>query len=254
MKLIDTNVHLHRWPFRRLRYDEPGALVKNLKRLGITEAWTGSYDALLHRDVAAVNSRLSEECSRHPILKPFGTVNPSLPDWKEDLRRCAEEHKMRGIRLYPNYHGYDLMDDRFRDLLSLASERGLLVQVAVMMEEERTQHPLVRVPHVNTAPLVELLKEMPQARVMLLNCFRAVRGGLLLKLVATERVWFDISTVEGRAGIGRLKKRVPVGQLVFGTHAPLYIAESSLLKLKESELPDSDTEAIRGRNAGRLLG
>lgn len=250
--MIDTNIHLHHWPFRRLALDNPEALVQKLKQLGVTEAWAGSYDALFHRDVAAVNRRLTEECFRHPLLKPFGTVNPSLPDWEEDLRRCAEEHRMSGIRLYPNYHGYELSDFRFRRLLNLAAARGMVVQIAVMMEEERTQHPLVRFPHVNTAPLVDLLKAEPAARVMLQNCFRAVRGGLLLKLVATEQVWFDTSTIEGMAGIGRLLKQLPGKRLVLGSHAPLYIPESSILKLRESELAPQQLDAIRLGNAQDL--
>lgn len=249
MALIDTNIHLHRWPFRRLALDGTDLLVQNLKRLGVTEAWAGSYDSLLHRDVAAVNIRLFEECARHPMLKPFGTVNPSLPDWEEDLRRCAEVHQMPGIRLYPNYHGYELSDDRFRKLLNLATDRGMIIQIAVMMEEERTQHPLVRLPHVHTAPLIDLVKDNSAARVMLQNCFRAVRGGLLLKLAATEQIWFDTSTIEGMAGIGRLLKQISAERLAHGSHAPHYIPESSVLKLRESELSAKQLGLIRWGNA-----
>ena len=251
MPLIDTNVHLSRWPFRRVANDDTTGLARKLKQLKITEAWAGSFDALLHRDLSAVNERLIEECRRHGegILKPFGSVNLSLPDWEEDARRCAEVYRMKGIRLYPNYHQYKLEDPRFRKLLAMAADRGLIVQIAVMMEEERTQHPLMRLAHVNPAPLIGLLKEIPKARVVLQNCFRAVRGGLLLKLQSTRRVWFDISTLEGMAGIERMLQLLPVDRLVFGSHAPFYIIESALLKLRESRLSETQVNAISFKNA-----
>jgi predicted TIM-barrel fold metal-dependent hydrolase len=159
---------------------------------------------------------------------------------------------MKGIRLYPNYHQYDLTEARFKKLFAMAAARGLLVQIAVMMEEERTQHPLARVPLVDTAPLLDMLKQTPKARVMLLNCFRAVRGGLLLRLQATRRVWFDLATLEGMAGIGRMLRQLPADRLVFGTAAPFYIPESAVLKLKESKLTQAQLDAITFKNAEEL--
>src|SRR6185295_6640718 len=139
---IDTNVYLGRWPFRRLAFDESAALVEKLKSRGVTQAWVGSFDGLLHRDLAAVNQRLADECQRpgFEMFRPFGSINPILPDWEDDLRRCHEMHRMLGIRLHPNYHGYSLEDARFAELLRQASERELIVQLALSMEDERTQH------------------------------------------------------------------------------------------------------------------
>ena len=61
--LVDTNVSVMAWPFRRLKYERTESLVAKLRRHRIREAWTGSYEALFHNNIAHVNSRLSEECN-----------------------------------------------------------------------------------------------------------------------------------------------------------------------------------------------
>ena len=95
--MIDVNVTLSRWPFRRLAADEPAALVAALRKRDVTEAWAASFDGIFHKDLAAANARLAKDCRTYGegMLLPFGSVNPKLPDWQEDLRRCHEEHRMR---------------------------------------------------------------------------------------------------------------------------------------------------------------
>ena len=232
--MIDTNVYLSRWPFRRLPADETPELVARLRRAGITQAWAGSFDALLHKDIGGVNARLADECRRRGegLLIPFGTVNPSLPDWEEDLRRCHEEHRMPGIRLHPNYHGYGLDDAAFARLLAMAAERRLLLQVALRMEDVRTQHPLVRVPDLDPAPLSKL--SVPGSRLMVLNTSRAPAG-----------LAFDIAMIERAGGVAQ----VGTERACFGSYSPFFILEAALLKLKESAVDVSVLDA----NARRLL-
>lgn len=251
-ELIDVNVSLGQWPTRRVHGDEPRDLVRLLRSHDVTEAWAGSLDGLLHKDIAAVNDRLAERCRKHGrgLLKAVGSVNPTLPNWEEDLRRCAEVHEMRGIRLHPNYHGYQLDAPVFEELLHAASGAKLFVQIAITMEDERMMHPQLQVPHVDAAPLVYVKS---QANIVLLNAFRAVRGDVLQKLVEHTNLKFDISWIEGLAGIERILKTIPIDRLLFGSHAPLFYYDSALLKLEESALTDEQLDAIRFKNASTLL-
>jgi len=253
--LIDVNVNLSRWPLRRLRGDDTAALVAMLRRQGVVQAWAASFDALLHKDIASVNSQLADECRRHGrgLLLPFGSINPKLPDWEEELRRCVEEHRMPGIRLHPNYHGYQLSDPNFAGLLKLATERRLLVQLAFVMEDERMMHPLLRVDPVDSTSLAELVRQTPGLRLVLLNALRALRGQALAELISAGEVCVEISMLEGVGGIASLLGHVAAQRILFGSHAPLFYFESALLKLKESPLSEEQLKAIRRTNAQRLF-
>ncbi|MBC8357133.1 MAG: amidohydrolase family protein [Planctomycetes bacterium] len=252
-RVIDTNVSLFRWPFRRLPLDETGELVAKLRSHSIEQAWAGSFEGLLHRDIAGVNSRLVEACRAHgdDLLFPFGSVNPVLPDWEEDLRRCHEEHRMLGVRLHPNYHGYTLDDPRFERLMRLAAERRLTVQLAAAMEDTRTQHPLLQVADVDLTPLPEMLKRVPEARVVVLN--HKVTGAEVMQLLNTPGAYFDMSRVNATDGVARVMRTVPKGRVVFGTHAPFLIYESAMIKVYESNLTDDEDSSILYENAKRLV-
>ena len=253
--MIDVNVHLSRWPFRRLPCDETPRLVEKLQACGVTQAWAGSFDGLLHRDIEGVNARLAEECKRHGsgLLVPFGSVNPKLPDWQEDLRRCHEEHGMPGIRLHPGYHGYTLDEPVFAELLALSERRKLIVQLAIRMEDPRTHHPLMPVPDVDPAPLADLVAERPHLRLVILNGLRTLRGNVLAQLIKSGNVHFEIAMLEGVGGIANLLQTMPPDRLLFGSHFPFFVIESALLKLRESELTPAQLEAISHQNAERLL-
>jgi len=252
--LIDVNVTLGRWPFRRVPLDETPALVAKLRQNGVKQAWAGTFDGIFHKDMAAANARLAEECHRHGrgLLMPFGSINPKLPDWEDDLRRCVETHQMAGIRLHPNYHGYKLDEPVFAKLLSLANERRLIIQIATDMEDERTQHPLARVPHTNCEPLPAILRALPGARVVMLNWYRAMMS-LDVKRLAGSGVYFDIATLENVGGIADLIRQVSADRVVFGSHAPLFYFESALMKLKESAPAIEAARSVCWGNAQHLL-
>lgn len=263
-EIIDTNIHLFSWPFRRLKYDRTDILVRKLRRHRIAQAWAGSFEAVLHKQLDAVNRRLVEETRTHGDHRvlPIGSVNPVWPDWDEDLRRCHEAYRMRGIRLYPAYHGYTLDHSEVARLLDAAARRGLFVQVVIRMEDERVHHPSLVAPVVDAAPLLDLLPRIPEVRLQLLNADTVFRSGRIASLIERSNIVFDIAAVEGNGGIARLidgghptyRGRVPLDRLLFGSHAPFFPCESAMWKLFESPLDLQRLDAIMHANARRFLG
>jgi hypothetical protein len=262
-RLIDTNVYLFEWPFRRLKYRRTADLLAKLRKHRVMQAWAGSFEALLQKNLDGANARLADECRVNGggMLFPFGSVNPVWPDWEEDLRRCHEAYKMPGIRLYPNYHNYRLDRPEVAQLVGRATERGMLVQIAIEMEDERVHHPVINVPPVDAAPLAATCKQVPGARIQLLNGLTVFRGNTSGLLQGTQIV-FDVANLEGTGALGRLiegkhwsiRAQVPFGRLLFGSHAPFFPLEAALLRLFESPLEREQLVAIMHDNAQKLLG
>jgi uncharacterized protein len=261
--LVDTNVHLFEWPFRRLKYARTAALAEKLRHHGVQQAWAGTFEGLLYKDLGAANARLAEECRRegNGLFIPIGSVNPMWPDWAEDVERCHNVHRMPGIRLHPGYHGYALDHPEFARLLRLATRHGLLVQIALGLEDPRVQHPLIKAPNINPQPLVNLLKDVPDARVQLLNSWQWTRQAPARALLAMPNVTFDIAELEGVGAVGRILDgkhwyyggEVPLERLLFGSHAPYFPIEATLLRMFESPLSFPQMHAIMETNARRLI-
>jgi predicted TIM-barrel fold metal-dependent hydrolase len=251
--LTDVNVYVGQWPFRRVTGDEPATLIPLLKRNGVKRAWAANLEGLLNRDLGAVNVRLVEICRRETrgLLIPFGAINPTLPDWEEDLRRCHEIHRMPGVRLHPNYHGYKLSDPAFSRLMEIAAKRGLMVQIATQMEDRRTQHALANVAPVDVSPLADLAARFPLVPFVVLNA--SLSTPLATRLAGVGRIFFDLSHQEGLQGISRALQSVPVARVLFGSHAPLFLPEANLLKLRESPLTEEQLQAIAFANAELLV-
>jgi hypothetical protein len=233
-RIVDTNISLFQWPFRRLPLDTSPALAEKLHSLGVREAWAASFEGVLQRDLAGVNSRLVEECRKHRMFVPIGSVNPTLPGWEDDLRSCLEEYNMIGIRLHPG------------------CQAGRFVQIAVALEDTRTQPEQLQVPDIDLSPLVTILKHRPQARVQLLNY--KPRPPLLNQLADIPGVYFDTARVEGTDGVPRLVEVVKEGRVLFGSHAPCLIPEAALIRTHESGLLDQPAlRAVLSESAEHIL-
>ncbi len=263
--VIDTNTYLGPCPFRELplasTLDDAESLTRFATAIGesATTAWAGSFESVLRRDYDGINDRLAAMAAGDKAVarrfQLFGAVNPKVPGWTETLRRIHQGHRMRGIRLHPNYHGYTLDDPDFAALLDAAAQRDLIVQIVIRLEDVRTQAPAVAVADVDPRPLTELLPALPGLKLQLLNAMRSVADTLLMTRLSDLGVHFDIAMLEGMCGIARMIERVPEIRLCYGSYAPFFYPQAAALKLSESEpdLEQRNLAAVRSHHAENLL-
>lgn len=258
---------LGQWPTRRVPCDDLNVLRETLRAHNVTHAWAGHYDGLFHTNLTEVNNRLATLCHDHANsrgatlpgslateLIAFASINPTAPNWESELDRCVTVHKTPGIRLHPNYHNYKLDHSNFAHLLTAATERKLIVQLTVLMEDARMMHPLMRVPPVDISPLEKLVSQTPGLRLVLLNATNsATRTDKLYRLTSAGDVYVEIAMLETLAALETLVNDIPVNRILFGSHAPSFYFEAATLKLKESNLPVAHLTAITHENARRLL-
>jgi uncharacterized protein len=255
LSFVDTHVYVGHWPHRRLVNEDPKELLARLRKTNVTQAWIGSFDGLFHKDIAAVNARLAETCSHtgDDAFIPFGTINPMLPDWEEDVRRCHEIHKMLGIRLHPNYHGYTLADAVFGEVLKQASNRGLIVQLVASLDDVRHHWLSPPAEKVDVRPLAEKVAPHRNLRLVVTNGYRMAEDAAFRSLVPLSQVYFDFARANSSADVRQLGDSVGVRRVVFGSGEPLHPFESAWSKALKQDFSSDDQLTIANRNAHRLI-
>jgi predicted TIM-barrel fold metal-dependent hydrolase len=172
---------------------------------------------------------------------------------------------MPGVRVFPLYQHIRLGTPEFARFIAAAGDRGMIVQIVGDMEDNRVHHPSLTVVDFDVEGLLGALKASPRTRVQLVHATNQISGARRTRVVNESGAVFDISRFEGNGilaqvlgveqPLGALREgRVPLDRLLFGTHAPFFPVETSIMRLFESPLTLAQMQAIMETNARRFLG
>jgi uncharacterized protein len=189
-------------------------------------------------------------------LIPFAVINPTYAGWEDDLKACHERFGMRGLRLYPGWHGYRLSDPRCLDLVRAAAALGLIVSIPIRVEDHRQRSWLVDVPDLSLDEVAGLVRACPEARFLLLNGNGYVRSPLGRKggdLPTNYRIEVSRLTALLDDEIGALVDALGPSRIVFGSGMPFSYPDPALLKLEVLSVSPVEKERILWRNAAEWL-
>ena len=255
--IFDANAHIGHWPFRRLHTTTADGLLRMLDRAGIDRAAVAHTHAVFYRDAQPANAELYEALEPHrDRLFPLATVNPEYAGWRDDVTQCVEEWGMRGLRLYPTYHRYDLAGDAAAELLADAEARGLPVSIPAAFEDPRQRHHLDTAPDLTEHPVAFAARRFPRLRFLITNSPLTTIDMVARHIPSQDNVCFDVSALPGPEADAARRAYDVLGpsRLLLGSHAPFKYPQVALLRIQATGAPEDDRCAMLGRNAARLFG
>jgi predicted TIM-barrel fold metal-dependent hydrolase len=255
--IIDVNAHLGPFAFRRLRHQSANELTRLMDSKGIDRAIVSSAAAITHRNTQPANEDLAAEVAPHPDrFIPFAVINPSYAGWEDDLSACLDLG-FRGLRLYPNWHSYELTSEPCLDLVDHATDRGMIISIPIRVEDPRQRSWLVDVPDVPLDAIAALVSARPNARFHLVNGNGFVRSPLGMKngsLPANYRIDIARLDVILRDEIETLLTDLGPDRLLFGTGIPFQYPDPALAKLDVLNPSPELRKRILWQNAQEWLG
>jgi len=259
--LIDVNANIGHWPFRQTKGNTCKALLERMDQSGIDVSVVSNMNGIFYKDTQTSNEELFEEISSDPLFQnrfiPFAIINPIYGGWKDDLDICISEMGIKGIRLYPKYHDYELTDPECIELVEMARERGLVVALTLRMADSRSRSWMDIDREWNLADVIPIIKKVPDAKYMVLNIAKGIHVNEEdTATFKNANVVFDTS---GRniSNLSELIQKFGKDVFAFGTHSPILDYSTGLLRiesLRESEADEATKELMRSGNAKKILG
>ena len=258
--LLDINASVGHWPFQHYNYASCKTLLGRMDRYGVDISVISSLNGIFYKNTQSANEELYNEINSDKSFNgrfiPFAVINPIYAGWKEDLDICASKYRMKGIRIYPLYHDYELTDPSCIELVKIARDKNLVIALTLRMVDSRPRSWMDIQKEWALRDIIPLVKAVPDAKYMILNVANSTElSDDEAALLKNSDVLLDTS---GRAisNLGVLLKKFD-NKFAFGTHSPILDYVSGRLRiesLRESEADEKTKELIRSGNAKRILG
>lgn len=265
--LIDINAYVGHWPFQQLKYNTCEALLERMNKFGVDISVISNLNGIFYKNTQSANEELYEELKSNRRFKDrfihFAVINPIYAGWREDLNTSVNKLGVKGVRMYPKYHDYGIIDPESIELVKRVRDHGLPVAFNFRMVDSR-QRSWMDIDYVvgtakrewNLKDIIPIIKAVPDAKYMILNYANAaVLTPEEMNIIKNANVLIDTSgrTITNMSDFLNLYGKE---KFAFGTHSPILDYLTGQLRI-ESLNPDEADEAtkelLRSGNAKRFL-
>jgi predicted TIM-barrel fold metal-dependent hydrolase len=259
--LLDINAYVGHWPFKQIKFNTCEALLDRMDQFGVDISVISNLNGIFYKNTQPANKELFDEIQSKRQFRdrfiPFAVINPIYAGWRDDLEECRTKFGMKGIRLYPKYHDYDLSDPTCIELVKLALDYDMPVAFSFRMVDSRQRSWMDIENEWDLKDIIPIVKAVPNAKYFFLNLTNSIKLNdeeeLLLK---DTNMVIDTS---GRSvnAFPELISRFGKEKFAFGSHSPILDYMTGLLRIESLRDDEADEEIknlFRYGNAKKMLG
>ena len=230
--MIDYNCFIGNWPFHNTRRNKFSDLVSLHKKYNIEYGYISKLESIFYNDPYESELDLYNEI-KGSGYKQVMTINPALDICINTVKRAIEELNIKGVRLVPSFHDYNINDDCVKELVSLLKEYNLPLYINIRMEDERVSYLMHPYP-VGMEDLKKFIDNNKDIEIML--CAISFTELMSIKECVNDNknVYFDASGFKDKIfALPELKNEAIAERVRFGSMMPVYCFESSYLIFNE---------------------
>lgn len=266
--LIDSNAYTGHWPFLQLQYNNCKSLLQKMNSYGVAISVISNINSIFYSNVQSGNEELYNEIKSQKQFAnrfiPFAVINPIYAGWKSDFNTCITKWGMKGIRLYPKYHDYDITDPQCVEVVKMARDAGVPVCFAMRMVDSRSRSWMdidyvggTKKPEWNIKNILPIIEKVPDAKYMILNYANTASLNEKEKKIVQQTDLLIDSSGRAMTHMAEFVKLFGVDKLAYGTHAPFLDYLTGMLRiesLRDEEATAAEKEKMRSGNIKRMLG
>lgn len=258
--LIDCNSYVGHWPFRQLQGNTCRGLLARMNAHGVDISVVSNLNGVFYKNTQHANQELYDEIGSDKRfakrIVPFAVIDPVYSGWRKDFETCRTKLGMKGIRLYPIYHRYELDHPSCIELVRMAHDHDLPVALSLRIVDARTSSWLDVEKEWALKDVVPIISAVPDAKYLILNVANS------MALSQEEQALFDktnlIMDTSGRSisDLGQLLDQFGKKKFAFGTHSPVLDYRTGLLRIEALRKNEADAETkdlLRIGNIKRFL-
>lgn len=259
--LIDSNAYIGHWPFRRFEYDTLEALSGRMKEFGTDRSVVSNLNGIFYKNTQNANEELLEAIrskrAYHDKFIPFAVINPIYGGWRDDFKICSSEIAVKGVRLYPQYHDYDITAPSCVELVKMCRDKGLPAVFTLRMVDSRPSSWMDIEKEWSLKDIVPIVRAVPDAKYLIVNVANSTALNEEDTTLFRKAELLMDSSGRNMMDWPDLFKRFGADHFCFGTQSPILDYCTGLLRiesLSESEADEKTKELLRSGNLKRLLG
>lgn len=226
-----------------------GGLLASMDKYGIAKSFVLNI-ATNPRQQDNVNKFAAEINNRDGRIFSFGSIHPDCPDVRAAARQIKDVG-LYGVKLHPDFMGYDLSSEKFAPIFDACIENDLTVVIHAGID-------FVSLDHVHATPemIAEVIASHPGLRLVCAHFGANFMYEKSFELLCDRDIWIDTaysSHVMDAEGASKVLSRINPDRVMFATDSPWETPEDTMKFVTSLDMSDEIKSKIFSANAEKLI-